>query len=649
LYLRGVLVASILLAAGCSGGSSSGQTDPGQTPSTPENQAPVATDDAATVAEDSAIEIAVLANDSDADNDTLSVSVQAEPEHGAAVVTADLAIQYTPTADFSGDDSFHYAIDDGHGGTARALVSLQVSAQPDAPTPTDDAADVAASGSVDIDVLANDDDPDGDALSLSDVTAPLHGSAVVLESGLVRYSPDDGYAGSDQFSYTVRDSSDQTATAQVDVEVGSAPADAFLTALQAAVAGSWLRINENQFQDVWTPLEQRPSTPAYENPAKVIHAWSSMAWDPNRRQLVFWGGGHANYSGNEVYRFDVRSGLWSRASLPSEVRNPLGDNQYFAVDGPRNAPTSAHTYDNQEFLPQIDRFITFGGAKFNGGQEFVLEDGVTVTGPYLWDPAKAGENSVGGTDGSQVDPGRFPNVIGARMWDNRDTVRNRGVGNVRPSGDWVNGTSAYANAAGHDAVLITESPRTGGRLFRYTVNDVSDANSDSWELLGIDSTGYGNQGGGAYDPTRKLYARTAKTAAGWGLVVWNLEQPGPTNRSYFVQPAVGGGPLVLNEHFGMDFDFTRGAFVVWDGGPDVWYITPAGGAGSWTAQQAARNAAGPLPSQQDGAITVNGSTTPPRGVLGKWKYAADYDVFLGVINPTTGDVWVYKPKGWSPP
>jgi hypothetical protein len=369
-----------------------------------------------------------------------------------------------------------------------------------------------------------------------------------------------------------------------------------------------------------------------------------MAWDSNRDQLVFWGGGHANYSGNEVYRFDARSGLWQRASLPSDVWNPLGDSQYFAVDGPRNAPTSSHTYDNQEFLPQIDRFITFGGAKFNGLQKFVLEDGVTITGPYLWDPDKAGENSVGGTDGSQVQPKLFPNVVGGRMWDDRDTVRNRGTGSVRPSGDWVNATSAYVNVSGRDAVLITESPRTRGRLFRYTINDVSDPGSDSWELVGIDLIGYGNQGAGAYDPVRKLYARTANTPAGWGLVVWSLEQPGPANLSYFIKPATGSGPLALNGYFGMDFDVARGAFVLWDGGPDAWYVTPSDGADSWTAQKAARNATGPLPSQQDGALTVNGVTAAQRGVLGKWKYAADYDVFFGVINPTAGTFGSISPR-----
>jgi len=219
---------------------------------------------------------------------------------------------------------------------------------------------------------------------------------------------------------------------------------------------------------------------------------------------------------------------------------------------------------------------------------------------------------------------------------------------VRPSADWVNSTSAYVRNGSNDAILISEAPRTRARLFRYTIPSVANPETDTWELVGIDSTGYGNQGAGAYDPIRKLFARTAKISSGYGLIVWNLQQPGPTNKSYVVVPS---GSLSLTDLYGMDFDTKRGAFVLWDGGPDVWYVTPpAVSNGPWSAQKAAINTSGQLPSQQDGSFTsTSGSTTPQRGVLGKWKYSADYDVFFGVISPTAGNVWVYKPVNWSPP
>jgi hypothetical protein len=89
-------------------------------------------------------------------------------------------------------------------------------------------------------------------------------------------------------------------------------------------------------------------------------------------------------AGNDVYRFDAaESPLAPVPHSPALLRAPFGDRRYFAWDGALNAPISSHTYDNQEFLPQLDRFITFGGASYNAGRIFVLDDGVTKTGPYL--------------------------------------------------------------------------------------------------------------------------------------------------------------------------------------------------------------------------------------------------------------------------
>jgi hypothetical protein len=217
---------------------------------------------------------------------------------------------------------------------------------------------------------------------------------------------------------------------------------------------------------VWTPVSQRAQVDgvALGSPRKIIAAWSSMTWDPNRHHLIIWGGGHANYAGNDVYRFDAADLRWHRASLPSAVEPLFDDRRFFTVDGALNAPISSHTYDNQEFLPQLDQFITFGGASYNAGRIFVLDDGVTKTGPYLWDPSRADANMVGGLDGSQVDP----NVTGGRMWTNRNAIAVNGTGARRPD-SFVNGTSAYVLEQGVESILVTESPQNGGDLFRYQI------------------------------------------------------------------------------------------------------------------------------------------------------------------------------------
>jgi hypothetical protein len=623
------------------------------TPGGSTNRPPVAAPDSASVAEDGVVAIAVLANDSDPDGGTLRIASVTRPAHGVATVNAYGEIVYSPARDFSGTDAFSYSVDDGQGGQSTAAVTVTVTSLADPPVARPDSATTVVGAPVAVRPLANDSDADGDALSISAFTQPANGQVTQVVSDELRYRPNTGFQGTDRFDYTVEDGTGRSATATVTVEVQPQPADQLLTALYSAPEGSWLKVNRNKFSDVWTPLAQRPSALGFTNPAKIIFAWSSMAWDSNRQQLIFWGGGHANYSGNEVYRFDVATALWERASLPSQVHAPLGDSQYFAVDGPFAAPIAAHTYDNQEFLPRIDRFITFGGGKFNCCANFVLLDGTTPTGPYLWDPSRAGADMVGGTTGSQVAPTQNPQVIGAGMWQNRDAVARNGVGSsIRPT-NFVNGTSAYAGDGLKDSVLVTEIPRNGGKLFKYTIHDVNDPTQDEWQIVGVrGKASYADQGAGAYDPTRRIFARTANSSVGSVLVTWNLAAAGPSNTSVNVVLTDANGQFQLTNGHGMDFDPVRGAFVLWDGGPDVWYVTPPPvfGAAGWQVTRApSGNGSGPSPTKASGSfVNTAGTVTASRGILGKWKYAADYDVFLGVEDPVNGDVWVYKPTGWQP-
>ncbi len=70
-----------------------------------------------------------------------------------------------------------------------------------------------------INVIANDTDPNGDALTVTNVTDPDHGSATNNGNGTVTYTPDPNYFGPDSFSYTVCDPGPLCATADVSVDV----------------------------------------------------------------------------------------------------------------------------------------------------------------------------------------------------------------------------------------------------------------------------------------------------------------------------------------------------------------------------------------------------------------------------------------------
>ncbi|HTG16391.1 MAG TPA: Ig-like domain-containing protein, partial [Blastocatellia bacterium] len=94
----------------------------------PLNDAPNAQPDVATTSKNAAVNIAVRANDTDADGDVLSVSAVTQPANGSVSITGGgAAVNYKPKAGFSGTDAFTYTISDGHGGTATAGVTVTVS------------------------------------------------------------------------------------------------------------------------------------------------------------------------------------------------------------------------------------------------------------------------------------------------------------------------------------------------------------------------------------------------------------------------------------------------------------------------------------------------------------------------------------------
>ncbi len=93
---------------------------------TPVNDAPVANDDTATTTVGTAVVIPVLANDTDVDGDTLTVTGSPTSPNGTVVVNADGTITFTPDAGFTGDTTIEYEISDGNGGTDTGQVAVTV-------------------------------------------------------------------------------------------------------------------------------------------------------------------------------------------------------------------------------------------------------------------------------------------------------------------------------------------------------------------------------------------------------------------------------------------------------------------------------------------------------------------------------------------
>ena len=188
----------------------------------PVNDRPAAFDDAVTTAEDTVATIAALANDFDADGDTLRVTTVRAPLHGTTALNSDGTLSYRPAGNYSGADRFTYTIADGDGSSATATVNVTVTPVNDVPVPADDTVTMAQGTSAAIVVLANDVDADGDRLTVTVLGTPEHGTVVVNPNGVVSYTPDAAHSGTDFFSYTISDGHGGSATGTVHVTVNAA-------------------------------------------------------------------------------------------------------------------------------------------------------------------------------------------------------------------------------------------------------------------------------------------------------------------------------------------------------------------------------------------------------------------------------------------
>ncbi len=439
---------------------------------------------------------------------------------------------------------------------------------------------------------------------------------------------------------------------RLDLGAGEASATegvgGLITTVRSMPEGSWKRLNFNTFDSVWTPPDLRQDMNGSDvSPSRIIIAWSSVAWDSRRSLLFLYGGGHANYRGNDTYIWRASTQLWERASLPSAmIQTPLG--AWNAVDGAANAPASAHTYDNNIYLPQLDRVLVLGGAADSNGGHFFTQtspsdSSLRKTGPYLFDTSRASPNKVGGSTGSHVQRvAPYPEILGGNMWSNRESWLHA-ASTTPPSEEFLEGCTALAIDEGRESVLV----RTLYGLYRYTVGDLADPASDRWQRVGnYFGLGSGHQGACAYDPATKMLVGTHDAAR--PLIFWNLNAAGPTNEVVVVNPSdpsgdfaqfLGTGTNVLRG-CGIEHDAVRGGFMMWCGGSRVWRITSPSTpiASGWVIT--------PDPTPV-GAVPTG--SLGSGGVLGKWRYVPNLDVFISLVDPVAGDIWVYKPIGWVNP
>jgi hypothetical protein len=184
------------------------------------NDAPLAVENILTVDEDAALTSTdVIANDTDVDGDTLSLTAVSTDGTGTVAVNG-LKVDYTPAADFNGTETITYTVSDG-ALTTTGTFTITVTAVNDAPLAVNDTLTVDEDAALtSTDVIANDTDVDGDTLSLTAVSTD--GTGTVAVNGLkVDYTPAADFNGTETITYTVSDGIDIDATGTLTITVFS--------------------------------------------------------------------------------------------------------------------------------------------------------------------------------------------------------------------------------------------------------------------------------------------------------------------------------------------------------------------------------------------------------------------------------------------
>lgn len=182
--------------------------------------------------------LGLLSNASDDDldsGDSLSVSALSQPQHGVLALNADGSFNYQHDGSESTSDSFTFQVTDAqNAASATHTVSLTINPVEDAPTAVDDSATTNEDTAVQIALLDNDSDPEGNmnAASAVVVTAPAKGSVSIV-NGIATYTPATNENGQDSFTYTVADTalntSEQATVVVTITPVNDAPVAANLT------------------------------------------------------------------------------------------------------------------------------------------------------------------------------------------------------------------------------------------------------------------------------------------------------------------------------------------------------------------------------------------------------------------------------------
>lgn len=411
---------------------------------------------------------------SDPDGDSLTCSIASAPSNGSASESSECVISYRPTRNYTGSDSFTFAVSDGTTTSAAATVSINVTA-----TNTDP---VAASGSTSgtedtsVNVKLTATDADGDALTYTIVRNPTNGD-VRLSGNRATYTPDADFSGADTFTWSATDARgaiSNVATATVNVSaVNDAPVVTDRTSATAEDTDDTITLTAT---DVDSPSPYSYSITSAPTRGTATISRGVVTYTPN-----------ADWNGSDSFRYTASDSAGATSGEGTVTINvsavndaPVAPDQTVeAVAGtPKRVKVSATDVDSSSLSYRITTNPTNGVASYAAGViTYTASDSFIGTDTVVW----------AASDGSLSDPGTItfnvsqPNHAPTTTETSATVAEDSSVAITLPAtdsdGDALTFTLIAAPTRGSVTIagdVATYTPGAnyyGGDSFRFRAND----------------------------------------------------------------------------------------------------------------------------------------------------------------------------------
>lgn len=378
---------------------------------------------------------------------------------------------------------------------------------------------------------------------------------------------------------------------------------AALLLLAAGSASAQSQVIRNIPVNTWTRLDRG----GLSAPGGIL-AYSGMSFDARHRKLCVFGGGHADYWGNEVWAFSVDSLTWRRMYEPDPASAYTGtyikSNYPGALFYPdpneplsQARPMSRHTYDSVEYIDALDETIIFCGYTYDAIWSYPEQYNPSDTWLYSLD---------------------------TNLWTWRNVSRQ-----PEPGGG---GHSAAYDPETHTVYAVGSDDAT----WSYNVD------TDTWTKLQDNATNGANALTGIHTvmtytspQKKKIYLFGSEYPTTNEL--WEFDIPTKTWR--LLSP--GGDVPPASGRYGLVYDSVDDVLIAFGGGgPNE------SGAATWTyVYDFATN------QWHQVASTANGPTSIDASTFGRFKYdPVNNAAFLVTLGPGhVIETWVYRYGPGTPP